>query len=84
MIIKRRLLITTLSCGLLMVYFYWHHNTYCRPYVYSLFCISEYVIVLCNMGFHMTAYYELYNADVGITSLAAGGGGGGGQGSLCV
>ena len=50
--------------GLAMSYFYYVHNEYCYRYIYSLFCICEYVIVVANMVFHMTAYYDF--ADVNL------------------
>lgn len=64
---KSNLLGTTLTCGVLMLYFYWRHNEYCEPYVYSLFCVTEYVVVLANIGFHFTAWYELHRSDVVVT-----------------
>ena len=51
-----------------LVYFYWRHNTYCEPYVYSMFCFLEYAIVLTNVGYHFSGYYLLYGMEVLIPS----------------
>ena len=45
---KRLVLKTYFVCGLLCTFFYWQHNTYCYPNIYSFFCLFEYVIVLGN------------------------------------
>lgn len=66
-ILKKRFLRITLFSVILMLYFYWRHNEYCEPYVYSFFCICEYVIVLSNMAFHGTAYYDFYASDCLVT-----------------
>lgn len=56
-----------------MLYFYWRHNEYCENYVYSFFCISEYIIVLSNMAFHMTSgYYDFYASDLVVTNSEIG------------
>ncbi len=70
---KRLLLRATFVCGLLMTYFYYRHVTHCEPYMYSFFCVAEYVVVLCNMGFHMTAYYDLHHAEVTVRNTAKSG-----------
>ena len=57
----------TLVSVLLASYFYWRHNEYCEPYVYSLFALFEYTVVLCNMGYHGTAYYDF--ADWTVAAL---------------
>ena len=51
-----------------LIYFYWRHNAYCEPYVYSMFCFIEYAIVLTNVGYHFSGYYLLYGMDVLIPS----------------
>eukprot|EP00088_Acartia_fossae_P071309 TRINITY_DN9763_c0_g1_i12.p1 TRINITY_DN9763_c0_g1~~TRINITY_DN9763_c0_g1_i12.p1 ORF type:complete len:246 (-),score=15.95 TRINITY_DN9763_c0_g1_i12:326-1063(-) len=42
----------------LAFYFYWRHNEYCEPYVYSLFATFEYAIILGNIYYHGLAYYD--------------------------
>ena len=49
-----------------LMYFYWRHNAYCEPYVYSIFCFIEYAIVLTNVGYHFSGYYLLYGMEVRI------------------
>lgn len=53
----------------LMIIFYWYHNASCRPYVYTLFCITEYLVVLLNMSFHMCAYLDFYGLSVEVPSV---------------
>ncbi|XP_018327341.1 post-GPI attachment to proteins factor 2 [Agrilus planipennis] len=56
--LKKRILLLNLICIILAVYFFMRHNSFCEPYVYSAFAFFEYVIVLSNMAFHMTAYLD--------------------------
>ncbi len=67
---RRWLFRTTCVALLAMVAFYWRHNEYCEPYVYSFFCISEYVVVLTNIAFHMTAYYDFHHLEANFTNRA--------------
>ena len=61
---KKLLFKITLFFAALMTLFYWRHNEYCEPYVYSFFCMCEYICVLANMAFHMTAYYDFYSSEL--------------------
>ncbi|XP_032514896.2 post-GPI attachment to proteins factor 2-like [Danaus plexippus] len=40
-------------------YFFLRHNKLCEPYVYSMFGLSEYIVVISNIIFHMTTVYDL-------------------------
>ena len=40
-----------------IAFFYHRHNSYCEAYVYSLFCLSEYVSIVLNMVFHLVGAY---------------------------
>ena len=68
---KKKILIVKRSglMILLMLLFYWYHNAYCQPYAYSLFCISEYIVVLLNLNFYWCSYYDFQDIIVKIHSV---------------
>lgn len=70
--LKKSMLKLYLVCGCLMSYFYYRHNEYCEPYVYSFFCLCEYVIVCANMVFHQTASYDFAHVDLVVPSRPRG------------
>lgn len=43
------------------LYFYWRHNTYCEPYVYSYYGICEYIVVVTNIAFHTVEAVDFGN-----------------------
>lgn len=55
---KKRSIVSNLLCVLFACYFFYRHNKYCEPLVYSMFALSEYGVVLSNMGFHSTAAWD--------------------------
>ncbi|KHJ75066.1 hypothetical protein OESDEN_25318 [Oesophagostomum dentatum] len=48
----------------LATYLYWRHNTYCEPGVYTMFALTEYCVVLSNIAFHSTLYYDFHGKSV--------------------
>lgn len=49
-------------------YFFYRHNSFCEPYIYSIFALCEYVVVLTNMAFHMTAYWDFHDRSLVVAS----------------
>lgn len=58
--LRAKEVIFQMSCSIILgsLYFYWRHNAYCESGMYSLFAISEYIIILLNMAYHYTSMYE--------------------------
>ncbi|XP_012274285.1 post-GPI attachment to proteins factor 2 [Orussus abietinus] len=61
---KYRLMLANISAIFAACYFFYRHNTFCEPLVYSMFALAEYLVVLSNMGFHMTAALDFANRSV--------------------
>ncbi|CAH1408203.1 unnamed protein product [Nezara viridula] len=45
-------------------YFFIRHNRHCEPYVYSAFAFFEYIVVLTNMAFHITASLDFHSRQL--------------------
>ncbi|XP_053957536.1 post-GPI attachment to proteins factor 2-like isoform X1 [Anastrepha ludens] len=61
---KRNLFITNVTAFILAGYCFLRHNSLCEPGVYTLFALFEYVVVLTNMAYHMTAYWDFHAMHV--------------------
>lgn len=55
--------INLISIGL-AIFFYYKHNWFCEPGIYTLFALSEYVVVLTNIAFHFQAYHDFRDYDI--------------------
>ncbi|XP_011499891.1 PREDICTED: post-GPI attachment to proteins factor 2-like isoform X2 [Ceratosolen solmsi marchali] len=51
-------MVLNISAVMLACYFFYRHNKYCEPFVYSMFALAEYIVVITNMAFHVTAAYD--------------------------
>ncbi|XP_030010847.1 acyltransferase PGAP2 [Sphaeramia orbicularis] len=61
---KVRLFLFNVSCCLAAAYFFRRHNKYCEQGVYTLFALFEYLVVLSNMAFHLTAFWDFRSKEV--------------------
>ncbi|CAF1575973.1 unnamed protein product [Rotaria sp. Silwood1] len=50
-------------------YLYYRHVTFCEPYIYSLFCLFEYIIVITNIAYHSVIMNEWNQQDVQVQFL---------------
>jgi len=66
---KQVLLMTHLSSIAISMYFFWRHNVYCEPGIYSVFSLCEYIVILSNMAYHATSYYDFYHVNINLSSL---------------
>lgn len=56
---KLLLFLVNVSALLSSAYFFYRHNAYCEPGVYTLFASCEYIVVVTNILFHGTLYFDL-------------------------
>uniref|UniRef100_A0A7E4W2G2 Post-GPI attachment to proteins factor 2 n=1 Tax=Panagrellus redivivus TaxID=6233 RepID=A0A7E4W2G2_PANRE len=54
---------------ILAMYFFYRHNTYCEPYVYSMFALCEYAIIIFNILFHATVHYDFHSKRISLNSI---------------
>ncbi|KAI5635544.1 frag1/DRAM/Sfk1 family domain-containing protein [Phthorimaea operculella] len=66
--IKLRAFVTNVASFIFVAYFFLRHNRLCEPYVYSMFALSEYVLVVSNIAFHLTTLYDRQFEYIYITS----------------
>lgn len=61
---KKRLCVSSVILCTAAGAFFWKHNKYCEAGIYTLFALCEYLMVLCNMAFHLTAFWDFGHTDV--------------------
>ncbi|XP_031845381.1 post-GPI attachment to proteins factor 2 isoform X1 [Nomia melanderi] len=64
---KWRAMVLNVLSTICACYFFYRHNRYCEPLVYSMFALSEYGVVLSNMGYHSTAAWDFANSRLMIS-----------------
>lgn len=67
---KMILAITNIAVFLAAAYYFVRHNQYCEPGVYTKFALCEYIVVLTNIAFHGTAYWDFFHEDLFIGKIS--------------
>ncbi|KAJ8721444.1 hypothetical protein PYW07_002219 [Mythimna separata] len=66
--LKWRAFVVNVSSFAAAAYFFLRHNRQCEPYIYSMFGLSEYIVVISNIVFHLTTAYDLQINFICITN----------------
>ncbi|KAK7097376.1 post-GPI attachment to proteins factor 2-like isoform X2 [Littorina saxatilis] len=66
---KTILFLFNLSVFAVAVYFFYRHNAYCEPGVYTAFAFFEYLTVVSNIGFHSLIIMDFHNTGVLMVDL---------------
>ncbi|XP_065284103.2 post-GPI attachment to proteins factor 2-like [Dermacentor albipictus] len=67
--VKKQLTAMSVILSLLCTFFFVRHTTRCEPGMYTLFSASEYIVVICNMGFHMTSFWDFADKALYVSNL---------------
>ncbi|XP_067009488.2 post-GPI attachment to proteins factor 2-like [Anabrus simplex] len=67
--VKCKVLIINVISLAMALYFFFRHNWHCEAYVYTVFALCEYVVVLTNMAFHMTAIWDFHGRELIVSPL---------------
>jgi hypothetical protein len=51
-------------------YFFYRHNHYCEPGIYTLFALAEYSFIIANVLFHSTFYYDFHSRVLSLVTAA--------------
>ncbi|XP_041460273.1 post-GPI attachment to proteins factor 2-like isoform X2 [Lytechinus variegatus] len=67
---KFTLFITNLVAFISALYFFYRHNRYCEPGVYTIFAFLEYVVVMSNILFHFMVTNNFKEREMKVGSRA--------------
>ncbi|XP_070552590.1 post-GPI attachment to proteins factor 2-like [Ptychodera flava] len=57
------LFLVNISTFFISIYFFFRHNWYCEPGIYTLYALFEYIVIITNIAFHTAEAHDVIDKE---------------------